>query len=48
MPFQSINGIETLTDPDRLRMMSGDLYLHIAARSKVNNFRLALKPPARN
>ena len=44
--FQSITGIETLTDPDRLRMMSGGLYLHIAVRSKVDNLRLTLKPPA--
>jgi len=44
--FQSIAGTEKLSDPDRERMMSGALYLRIAARSKsADNLRISLKPP---
>ncbi len=44
--FQAITGSETLSDPDRERMMSGGLYLRIASRSPgTNNMRLALQPP---
>jgi hypothetical protein len=44
--FQSISGKEMLSDPDRERMMSGGLYLRIAARSKsTNNLRISVKPP---
>ena len=43
--FQSIAGSETLSDPDRERMMSGGLYLRIASRSpNTNNMRLSLQP----
>lgn len=44
--FQSISGTERLSDPDRERMMSGGLYLRIAARSKgADNLRISLRPP---
>jgi Asp-tRNA(Asn)/Glu-tRNA(Gln) amidotransferase A subunit family amidase len=44
--FQSITGTEKLSDPDREKMMSGGLYLRIAARSKsTDNLRIPLKPP---
>ena len=44
--FQSLGGTEKLSDPDRERMMSGGLYLRIAARSKsTDNLRISLKPP---
>jgi len=44
--FQSIAGTEKLSDPDREKMMSGGLYLRIAARSKsTDNMRISLKPP---
>jgi len=43
--FQTIAGSETLSDPDRDRMMSGDLYLRIASRSpSSNNLRISLQP----
>jgi len=46
--FQSIAGMEKLSDPDRERMMSGGLYLRIAARSKsTNNLRISLQPSDR-
>jgi Asp-tRNA(Asn)/Glu-tRNA(Gln) amidotransferase A subunit family amidase len=46
--FQSIAGIEKLSDPDREKMMSGGLYLRIASRSKgTDNMRISLKPPDR-
>jgi Asp-tRNA(Asn)/Glu-tRNA(Gln) amidotransferase A subunit family amidase len=44
--FQSIAGPQTLSDPDREKLMSGGLYLRIAARSKsTDNLRISLKPP---
>ena len=44
--FQSISGTEKLSDPDRERMMSGGLYVRIAARSKgTDNMRISLMPP---
>jgi amidase len=44
--FQSISGTETLSDPDREKMLSGGLYLRIASRSKSSdNLRISLKPP---
>ena len=47
--FQSISGTETLSDPDRERMLAGGLYLRIAARSKsTDNLRITLKPPPPN
>jgi Asp-tRNA(Asn)/Glu-tRNA(Gln) amidotransferase A subunit family amidase len=47
-PFRAISGTATLSDPDREKMMSGSLYLRIAARSKSNdNLRISLKPPGR-
>ncbi len=43
--FQTIAGSETLSDPDRERMMSGSLYLRIASRSpSTNNLRIVLQP----
>ena len=46
--FQSLAGTEKLSDPDREKMMSGGLYLRIAARSKsTDNMRISLKPPER-
>ena len=43
--FQKIAGSETLSDPDREKMMSGRLYLRIAARSKnTDNLRITIKP----
>ena len=43
--FQSIAGIETLSDPDRERLMSGGLYLRIALRSRsTGNMRISLQP----
>lgn len=43
--FQTITGSETLSDPDRERLMSGGLYLRIASRSpNANNMRLSLQP----
>jgi amidase len=47
--FQSLAGTQTLSDPDREKLMSGDLYLRIAGRSKgADNLRISLKPPDRN
>lgn len=51
-PFHGIAGTETLSDPDRERLMSGGLYLRIALRSKTaGNLRIPLKsassPPDR-
>lgn len=44
--FQDVTETQMLSDPDRERMMSGGLYLRIAARSKgADNLRLSLKPP---
>jgi hypothetical protein len=43
--FQTLAGTERLSDPDREKMMSGGLYLRIAARSKsADNLRISLKP----
>jgi amidase len=43
--FKNIAGSENLSDPDRESMMSGNLYLRIATRSKLtNNLRMSLKP----
>jgi len=43
--FQTVAGSETLSDPDRERLMSGGLYLRIASRSpSTNNMRLSLQP----
>jgi hypothetical protein len=43
--FQNIAGAETLSNPDREKMMSGALYLRIASRSKTSdNLRIPLKP----
>jgi len=43
--FQTAAGSETLSDPDRERMMAGELYLRIASRSpSTNNLRIVLKP----
>lgn len=43
--FQAIAGSETLSDPDREKLMSGALYLRIASRSPVtNNMRISLQP----
>ena len=41
--FQSVEGRETLSDPDRERLMSGGLYLRIASRSRSSdNLRILL------
>jgi hypothetical protein len=46
--FQSLAGTQTLSDPDREKMMTGGLYLRIAARSKSSdNMRISLQPPNR-
>jgi amidase len=43
--FQSIDGSEKLSDPDREKLMAGDLYLRIAARTKsFDHMRIPLKP----
>lgn len=43
--FKNIAGTENLSDPDRENMLSGNLYLRIATRSKLtNNMRISLKP----
>ena len=43
--FQTITGSETLSDPDREKLMSGGLYLRIASRSPdTNNMRISLQP----
>jgi amidase len=43
--FQTIAGSETLSDPDRERLMAGRLYLRIASRSPgTNNMRISLQP----
>lgn len=43
--FQTIAGSETLSDPDRERLMTGRLYLRIASRSpSTNNMRVSLQP----
>jgi amidase len=43
--FQSISGAEKLSNPDREKLMTGGLYLRIAAKSRtVNNLRIPLKP----
>ncbi|MEO8028411.1 MAG: amidase family protein [Bryobacteraceae bacterium] len=45
--FKRISGAETLSDPDRENLMSGAVYVRIAARSKgADNLRLSLKPTA--
>ena len=47
--FQSIAGSEKLSDPDREKLMTGGLYLRIAARSRnADNLRIAVKMPNRN
>ena len=47
--FRSLSGSEVLTDPDRAKMMSGELYLRIATRAKIDDApRLALRPPPTN
>jgi len=44
-PFQTLAGAETLTDPDRERMMSGSLDLRITLRSPTpRDLRLSLQP----
>jgi len=44
-PFQTLAGAETLTDPDRARMMSGSLDLRITLRSPTpRDLRLSLQP----
>jgi hypothetical protein len=45
-PFQSISGTETLSDPDRERLMNGGLYLRIASRG-VDSLRIVLRPDGR-
>ncbi|HLG99475.1 MAG TPA: amidase family protein [Bryobacteraceae bacterium] len=43
--FQTIAGSETLSDPDREKLMSGGVYLRIASRSPAtNNMRISLQP----
>jgi amidase len=43
--FKSIAGTERLSDPDREKLMSGNLYLRIGTRSKItDNLRISLKP----
>jgi hypothetical protein len=43
--FKSIEGTERLSDPDREKLLSGGLYLRIAARSRSSdNLRISLKP----
>jgi len=43
--FQTIGGSETLSDPDREKLMSGGLYLRITSRSAgTNNMRISLQP----
>ncbi len=45
--FKTLAGSERLSDSDREKMMSGDLYLRIGTRSKItDNMRLSLKPQA--
>ncbi|HLX45165.1 MAG TPA: amidase family protein [Bryobacteraceae bacterium] len=45
--FKSVEGTERLSDPDREKLMSGDLYLRIGMRSKItDNMRISLKPAA--
>lgn len=47
--FKKIAGTETLSDPDREKLMSGGLYLRITTRSRsTDNLRLSLKPTAQN
>jgi amidase len=44
--FQTVAGSDTLSDPDRERLMSGSLYLRVASRSpSTNNMRMPLHPP---
>ena len=38
--FQNLSGTETLSDPDRERLMSGGLYLRIATRAGIAGLRL--------
>jgi amidase len=48
-PFEMAKGSQTLSDPDRERLMDGGLYVRIAARSKAaNNLRISLKPTTLN
>ena len=43
--FQSIAGTETLSDPDRERLLSGGLYLRIARRPESGaSIRISLQP----
>jgi len=45
--FTSVTGTERLSDPDREKMMSGNLYLRIGTRSKItDNMRISLQPAA--
>ncbi len=45
--FQSLAGSERLSNQDRDSLMSGNLYLRLATRSKItNNLRIPLKPEA--
>jgi hypothetical protein len=47
--FKRIDGTETLSDPDREKLMSGGLYIRIAARSRsTDNLRLSMKPTSPN
>jgi len=42
-PFSTVEGSLTLSDPDREKLLTGGLYLRLAARSKeANNLRLAI------
>jgi Asp-tRNA(Asn)/Glu-tRNA(Gln) amidotransferase A subunit family amidase len=46
--FRNISGMESLSDPDREKLMSGKLYLRIAGRSNsTNNLRIPLKEQSR-
>ncbi len=47
--FTKIAGTETLSDPDREKLLSGGLYLRLATRSKnTDNLWLSLKPAGGN
>jgi Asp-tRNA(Asn)/Glu-tRNA(Gln) amidotransferase A subunit family amidase len=44
-PFTTISGIETLSNPDREKFTTGELYLEISTRSKAeSDMRMRLKP----
>jgi len=47
--FQAIAGSETLSDPDRERLIAGHLYLRVATKSpRTNNMRISLQPAPAN